>query len=71
LDEKEEWAKRNPFSILPIFLNIPFRLAGSHFLCLNKVMKENASKEQTLSKAINLGSENLLPWPFLVFLVVP
>ncbi len=49
----------------------PLSLAGSDFLCLNKAMKENASKIRTLSKAINLGSEHLLPWPFLVFLVVP
>jgi hypothetical protein len=49
----------------------PLSLAGLDFLCLNKAMKENASKIRTLSKAINLGSEHLLPWPFLVFLVVP
>jgi hypothetical protein len=34
-------------------------------------MWESAFKERTLSKAINLGSEHLLPYPFLVFFVVP
>lgn len=34
-------------------------------------MKENANRERTLMVATNLGSTHVLPWLFLVFLVLP
>jgi hypothetical protein len=34
-------------------------------------MEEMANKNRVLTKAINLGHCDLLPWPFLIFLVLP
>jgi hypothetical protein len=55
----------------PLSFCLPFEVAGGGLLWLNKAMQERARQARSLSKAINLGSEHLLPWPFLVFFVVP
>jgi hypothetical protein len=34
-------------------------------------MEEKAKRERTLTIATNLGSTHVLPWLFLVFLVLP
>jgi hypothetical protein len=49
----------------------PFRLEPASRLWLNETMEERSLYKRFLCQAINLGSVNRLPWPFLARLVLP